>query len=76
MRCTVRSDGFEVWIRLKPIAGCLKGVRRGDCGKHDASYWKIRDDVYLVTWREILINLAAAFRLRHESVPEYWLSIR
>lgn len=40
---------------------CLKGVRRGDCGTDEASYWKIRDDVYVVTWREILIDLAAAF---------------
>ena len=40
---------------------CLKGMRRGDCGTDEASYWKIRDDVYVVTWREILIDLAAAF---------------
>jgi len=40
---------------------CLKGVRRGDCGTDETSYWKIRDDVYVVTWREILIDLAAAF---------------
>lgn len=40
---------------------CLKGVRRGDCGTDEASYWKIRDDVYVVTWREILIDLAATF---------------
>ncbi|WP_257168069.1 SDR family NAD(P)-dependent oxidoreductase [Bradyrhizobium sp. SRS-191] len=40
---------------------CLKGMRRGDCGTDEASYWKIRDDVYVVTWREILIDLAATF---------------
>ncbi|MET4070807.1 NAD(P)-dependent dehydrogenase (short-subunit alcohol dehydrogenase family) [Bradyrhizobium sp. S3.2.6] len=40
---------------------CLKGVRRGDCGTDEASYWKIRDDIYVVTWREILIDLAATF---------------
>jgi NAD(P)-dependent dehydrogenase (short-subunit alcohol dehydrogenase family) len=40
---------------------CLKGLRRGDCGTDEASYWKIRDDVYVVTWREILIDLAATF---------------
>jgi hypothetical protein len=40
---------------------CLKGMRRGDCGTDEASYWKIRDGVYVVTWREILIDLAAAF---------------
>ena len=40
---------------------CLKGMRRGDCGTDEASYWKIREDVYVVTWREILIDLAAAF---------------
>ena len=40
---------------------CLKGVRRGDCGTDETSYWKIRDDVYVITWREILIDLAATF---------------
>ena len=40
---------------------CLKGLRRGDCGTDETSYWKIRDDVYVVTWREILIDLAAVF---------------
>lgn len=40
---------------------CLKGMRKGDCGTDEASYWKIRDDVYVVTWREILIDLAASF---------------
>lgn len=40
---------------------CLKGMRKGDCGTDEASYWKIRDGVYVVTWREILIDLAAAF---------------
>lgn len=40
---------------------CLKGMRRGDCGTDEASYWKIREDVYVVTWREVLIDLAAAF---------------
>jgi NAD(P)-dependent dehydrogenase (short-subunit alcohol dehydrogenase family) len=40
---------------------CLKGLRRGDCGTDETSYWKIRDGVYVVTWREILIDLAAVF---------------
>jgi len=40
---------------------CLKGLRRGDCGSDETSYWKIRDGVYVVTWREILIDLAAVF---------------
>jgi NAD(P)-dependent dehydrogenase (short-subunit alcohol dehydrogenase family) len=40
---------------------CLKGLRKGDCGTDEASYWKIRDGVYVVTWREILIDLAAVF---------------
>ena len=40
---------------------CMKGVRRGDCGTDEASYWKIRDGIYVVTWREILIDLAAVF---------------
>ncbi len=40
---------------------CLKGMRRGDCGTDEASYFKVRDDVYIVTWREILIDLAAVF---------------
>jgi hypothetical protein len=39
----------------------LKGLRRGDCGADETSYWKIRDGVYVVTWREILIDLAAVF---------------
>ncbi|WP_436214088.1 MoaF C-terminal domain-containing protein [Bradyrhizobium sp. LjRoot220] len=32
-----------------------------DCGTDETSYWKIRDGVYVVTWREILIDLAAVF---------------
>ncbi|MFG3591248.1 SDR family NAD(P)-dependent oxidoreductase [Bradyrhizobium sp. RDI18] len=40
---------------------CLKGLRRGDCGADETSYWKIRDGVYVVTWREVLIDLAAVF---------------
>jgi NAD(P)-dependent dehydrogenase (short-subunit alcohol dehydrogenase family) len=40
---------------------CLKGMRRGDCGTDETSYWKIRDGIYVVTWREILIDLAAVF---------------
>jgi len=40
---------------------CLRGARRGDCGTDETSYLKIRDDVYVVTWREILIDLAAVF---------------
>lgn len=40
---------------------CLKGLRRGDCGVDETSYWKIKDGVYVVTWREILIDLAAVF---------------
>jgi NAD(P)-dependent dehydrogenase (short-subunit alcohol dehydrogenase family) len=40
---------------------CLKGMRAGDCGTDEASYFKVRDGVYVVTWREILIDLAAVF---------------
>jgi len=40
---------------------CLKGLRRGDCGTDETSYWKMRDGVYVVTWREVLIDLAAVF---------------
>lgn len=27
----------------------------------ETSYWKLRDGVYVVTWREMLIDLAAVF---------------
>jgi NAD(P)-dependent dehydrogenase (short-subunit alcohol dehydrogenase family) len=40
---------------------CLKGLRRGDCGTDETSYWKMRDGVYVVIWREVLIALAAVF---------------
>lgn len=40
---------------------CLKGMRKGDCGTDEVSYFKVKDDVYIVTWREILIDLAAVF---------------
>jgi molybdenum cofactor biosynthesis protein MoaF len=40
---------------------CVNGVRRGDCGCDHASYYKIADDVYVVAWREILIDIAAVF---------------
>ena len=40
---------------------CLKGLRRGDCGTDETSYWKMRNGVYVVTWREVLIDLAAVF---------------
>jgi hypothetical protein len=40
---------------------CIKGARRGDCGCDHVSYYKIADGVYVVTWREILIDIAAVF---------------
>jgi hypothetical protein len=46
---------------------CLKGLRKGDCGADETSYWKLRDGVYVVTWREILIDLAAVFVYDMES---------
>ena len=36
-------------------------MRKGDCGTDEVSYFKVKDDVYIVTWREILIDLAAVF---------------
>jgi NAD(P)-dependent dehydrogenase (short-subunit alcohol dehydrogenase family) len=39
----------------------IKGVRRGDAGCDEASYYKLADDVYIVTWRELLIDIAAVF---------------
>nr|WP_316642312.1 SDR family NAD(P)-dependent oxidoreductase [uncultured Roseateles sp.] len=39
----------------------IKGVRRSDAGCDEASYYRIADDVYVVTWRELLIDIAAVF---------------
>jgi hypothetical protein len=40
---------------------CLKGMRRGDAGCDEASYYKLADDLYVVAWRELLIDIAAVF---------------
>ncbi|WP_158290193.1 SDR family NAD(P)-dependent oxidoreductase [Ramlibacter sp. WS9] len=39
----------------------LKGMRRGDAGCDEASYFKLADDLYVVAWRELLIDIAAVF---------------
>lgn len=39
----------------------ISGVRRGDAGCDEASFWKLREGVYVVTWRELLIDIAAVF---------------
>lgn len=52
----------HIYINSKWYAyQCLNGVRRGDCGCDHASYYKMADDLYVVTWREILIDIAAVF---------------
>lgn len=43
-------------MRINP-----KGLRKGDAGCDPASYWKLGDDLYVVTWRELLIDIAAVF---------------
>ena len=40
---------------------CIKGLRKGDAGSDPTSYWKLGEDLYVVTWREILIDIAAVF---------------
>ena len=40
---------------------CLKGMRRGDAGCDEASYYKLGDGLYVVAWRELLIDIAAVF---------------
>ncbi|MCC7101342.1 MAG: SDR family NAD(P)-dependent oxidoreductase [Rubrivivax sp.] len=39
----------------------IGGARRGDAGCDEASFYKLRDGVYVVTWRELLIDIAAVF---------------
>lgn len=52
----------HIYINTKWYAyQCIKGVRRGDCGCDHVSYYKLADDLYVVTWREILIDIAAVF---------------
>jgi len=52
----------HIYINTKWYAyQCIKGARRGDCGCDPVSYYKIRDDLYVVTWREILIDIAVVF---------------
>ncbi|MEW6643699.1 MAG: MoaF C-terminal domain-containing protein [Pseudomonadota bacterium] len=52
----------HIYINTKWYAyQCVKGARRGDCGCDPVSYYKIRDDLYVVTWREILIDIAVVF---------------
>lgn len=40
---------------------CLKGMRKGDAGCDEASSWKLGDGLYVVAWRELLIDIAAVF---------------
>ena len=52
----------HIYINTKWYAyQCVSGARRGDCGCDPVSYYKIRDDLYVVTWREILIDIAVVF---------------
>lgn len=36
-------------------------MRKGDAGCDPTSYWKLGEDLYVVTRREILIDIAAVF---------------
>lgn len=39
----------------------INGIRKGDGGCDQASYYKFDDSTYIVTWRELLIDLSFVF---------------